>query len=263
MGRASSSKKVARAASTGGGRTARGSRPVGWYAAIALVTILGVAGIVFSRAEYRQELAAGADGTAPIANKDHWHAAYGIYACDEFLPPLTDERDPKGIHSHADGIIHIHPFVRSAAGRNATLAVFADAIGLELEDGRLEVPGGETYEAGEDECDGKDAIVQVKVNDKVVTEEVANIKLNDGDHLTIAFAPKGAELPAPPTADDLSRLDPATETVRPEGETVPPAGDGTTTESTAPGAAGGEGDTSTTAATPPAGGETTPTTSAP
>ena len=254
MGRASSSKKVARAASTGGGRTARGSRPLGWYAAIALVTILGIAGIVFSRAEYRQELAAGADGTAPVANKDHWHAAYGIYACDEFLAPLTDERDPKGIHSHADGIIHIHPFVRSAAGRNATLSVFADATGMELSDDRIEVPGGETYEAGDDECDGKDAIVQVKVNDKLVTEEVANIKLNDGDLITIAFAPKGAELPTPPSAGDLSRLDPRTDEVIPEGQTSTPAptDENTTTvpgdtSTTAP-AGDGEGATTTTAA---------------
>src|SRR5688572_1219560 len=255
MGRASSSKKVARAASTGGGRTARGSRPVGWYAAIAVVTILGIAGIVFSRAEYRQELAAGADGSAPVANQDHWHAAYGIYACDQFLPPITDERDPKGIHSHGDGIIHIHPFVRSAAGRNATLEVFADAVGMELEDDRLEVPGGETYETGEDECDGKDAVVQVKVNDKLVTEELANIKLNDGDLITIAFAPKGAELPAPPSASDLSRLDPRTDEVVPEGQTTPPAAtDGNTT--TVP------GDTSSTSA-PASDGETATTTSAP
>ena len=255
MGRASSSKKVARAASTGGGRTARGSKPLGWYAAIAVVTILGVAGIVFSRAEYRQELAAGADGSAPVANRDHWHAAYGIYVCDQFLPPLTDERDPKGIHSHADGIIHIHPFVRSAAGRNATLAVFADAVNMELEDDRLEVPGGETYEAGDDDCDGKDAVVQVKVNDKVVTEEVANIKLNDGDLITIAFAPKAAELPAPPSAKDLSRLDPRTDEVIPEGQTTTPAAtDGNTT--TVP------GDTSSTSAPAPDG-ETATTTSAP
>ena len=254
MGRASSSKKVARAASTGGGRTARGSRPLGWYAAIVVVTLLGIAGIVFSRAEYRQEIAAGTDGTPPIANQDHWHAAYGIYACDEFLPPLTDERDPKGIHSHADGIIHIHPFVRSAAGRNATLEVFADAIGLELEDDRIEVPGGKTYESGDD-CDGKDGIVQVKVNDEIVTEEIANIKLNDGDLVTIALAPKGAELPEPPSSGDLSRLDPRTDEVIPEGETTPPPPTDETTTTVS-------GDASSTSAPAPEGGETT-TTAAP
>ena len=93
------------------------------------------------------------------------------------------------------------------------------------------MPGGETYKAGDDEVrrQGR-GIVQVKVNDKVVTEEVANIKLNDGDLVTIAFAPKGAELPAPPSASDLSRLDPRTDEVIPEGQTTPPAAtDGNTT----------------------------------
>ena len=59
--------------------------------------------------------------TPPVANQDHWHAAYGVYLCDDFAPPITDERDPKGIHTHGDGIIHIHPFVRSSPGKNATL----------------------------------------------------------------------------------------------------------------------------------------------
>ena len=249
MGRASSSKKVARAASTGGGRTARGARPLGWYAAIALVVILGVSGIVFSRAERREELAAGADGSAPVANVDHWHAAYGIYLCDEFTGNITNERDPKGIHTHADGIIHIHPFVRSAAGRNATLEVFADAVDMTLNDDELEVPGGKSYKTGDTKCGDEEGIVQVKVNDEVITENVAKIKLNDQDLVTIAFAPKGAELPAPPTADDLSRLNPETEQVEPETtteSTTAPA-DGTT-ETTDTTTAPAEGSTTTTAA---------------
>lgn len=257
MGRASSSKKVARAASTGGGRTARGARPLGWYAAIALVVLLGVAGIVSSRAEYRSELAAGADGSGPVANVDHWHAAYGIYLCDSFAPKITNERDPKGIHTHADGIIHIHPFVRSAAGNNATLEVFADAVDMTLTDDELEVPGGKSYKSGETECGDETGIVQVKVNDKVLTENVAKFKLNDGDLVTIAFAPEDAELPEPPSAGDLARLNPETEEIE-------PAPEGSTTESTTAPAAGTEGDTSTTVA-PAEGSEsdTSTTTAAP
>jgi hypothetical protein len=239
MGRASSSKKVARAASTGGGRTARGARPLGWYAAIALVVVLGVSGIVFSRAERREELAAGADGSAPVANVDHWHAAYGIYVCDEFVPKITNERDPKGIHTHADGIIHIHPFVRSAAGRNATLGVFADAVDMTLSDEELEIPGGDSYESGESKCGDETGILQVKVNDEVITEELASIKLEDQALITIAFAPKDAEIPAPPSAGDLSRLNPETEQIE-------PAPTETTETTTAP----AEGDTSTTTAAP-------------
>lgn len=257
MGRASSSKKVARAASTGGGRTARGARPLGWYAAIALVVILGVAGIVSSRAEYRSELAAGADGSAPVANVDHWHAAYGIYLCDSFAPKITNERDPKGIHTHADGIIHIHPFVRSAAGNNATLEVFADAVDMTLTDDELEVPGGKKYESGKTKCGDEVGVVQVKVNDEVLTENVAEFKLEDGDLVTIAFAPEDAELPEPPSAADLARLNPETEEIEPLSE-------GSTTESTSVPAEGTEADTSTTVA-PAEGteGDTSTTTAAP
>ncbi len=246
MGRASSSKKVARAASTGGGRTARGARPVLWYGAIALVVILGVAGIAFSRQERRTELAAG-DLGAPVANQDHWHAAYGVYLCEEFAPMIANERDPKGIHTHADGIIHIHPFVRSAAGRNATLGVFADAADFTITDDELQLAGGKSYKSGDTTCGDKTGVVQVKVNDKVITEELASIKLNDQDLVTIAFAPKGAEIPAPPSAGDLARLNPETEEIEPattetttvplDGETsttVPAAGDDTTSTTAAP-----------------------------
>ncbi|MBW3615885.1 MAG: hypothetical protein KY439_11355 [Actinobacteria bacterium] len=79
MGRASSSKKVSRAASTGGGRTARGAKPWLWYAVMGLVVALGVAGIVTSRQERRSELASGESLTPPAVGRDHWHAAYGIY----------------------------------------------------------------------------------------------------------------------------------------------------------------------------------------
>ena len=246
MGRASSSKKVARAASTGGGRTARGSRPIGWYAAISLVVILGVLGIAVSRAENRDN--ASANTTPPIANQDHWHSAYGIYLCDEFAPMITDERDPKGIHTHADGIIHVHPFVRSAAGNNATLEVFADAVNMDLSDDQLQVPGGKEYESGKTKCGDETGIVQVKVNDEVITQDVAKIKLEDGDLITIAFAPKDTELPPPPSADDLSRLNPQTDEIEPAP--------GETTDTTAAGGEGGE--TTTTAA-----GDATTTTAAP
>src|SRR3954447_6401663 len=230
MGRASSSKKVARAASTGGGRTARGARPYGWYALIAVVVLLGVAGIAVSRSENQSK--AGADTTPPVANKDHWHAAYGVYLCDQFAPPITDTRDPKGIHTHGDGIIHIHPFVRSAAGNNATLKVFADTVRMTLTDDRLQLPGGKSYKSGDTKCGDKTGIVQVKVNDKVITKEVASINPKDGDLITIAFAPKGADIPPPPSADALARLNPQTEQIEPTtppGETPPTAAGGETT----------------------------------
>src|SRR5688500_3304374 len=115
MGRASSGKKVARAASTGGGRTARGRQPWAWYAGIMAVILLGSFLIVTSRQERQDRLAAGGEISPSAAKRDHWHAAYGVYLCDTFQPPLTNERDPLGIHTHGDGVIHIHPTTNAAS----------------------------------------------------------------------------------------------------------------------------------------------------
>ena len=198
MGRASSSKKVARAAGTGGGRLGRSSRPLGWYAFIVVVTILGVTGIVFSRAERRAELAASADGSAPLAGKDHWHNAYGFYLCDSFAPNLGDVSG--GIHSHADGLIHIEPLTRRESGKNATLARFLEAADVEIDDDSLQLPGGKEYEEGKTKCGGKDGVMQMKVNDEPpVTTGLTSRKMEEGDVVTIAFAPEGSEIPKPPS----------------------------------------------------------------
>lgn len=216
MGRASSSKKVARAASTGGGRTTRGARPVGWYAAILLVVALGVSGIVFSRAERRQEFAAGTDLTAPAPGRDHWHNAYGFYLCDAFIPPLNEIRG--GIHTHNDGLIHIEPGTRREGGKNATLQRFLDGAGVEVTDTSIRVPGQKSYEEGKTKCGGKDGIVQMRVNDDPpISTGIASRKFVEGDSVTIAFAPKGAEIPAPPSKAALA------EQLRPpEGQQTPP-----------------------------------------
>jgi hypothetical protein len=219
-----------------------------WYGAIALVVILGFAGIISSRQQRRSELAAGANATPPVVNKDHWHAAVGFFLCDNFAPPITLERDPKGIHTHGDGVIHIHPFVRSAAGTNATLGQFADAVQMKLTDDKIQLPGGKAYEEGKTKCDGKAGLVQARVwspdgTDKIITSDIRSIRLLDRELLTIAFAPKGTELAKPPSEPKLNDL----EDVAPQ-PTVPPAG---TTETTTAG-----GDTSTTVA------GTTPTTNA-
>src|SRR5437867_7898846 len=113
MGKASAAKKVARAARTGGGRTARGRGSWGFPAAIALVVVLGTAGVVYSRDQHPGKAlpsASSADNSPPRAGVDHWHAAYGVDICGKFLSPITNTTDPIGIHTHGDGVIHTHPF---------------------------------------------------------------------------------------------------------------------------------------------------------
>ena len=241
MARPSSSKKVSRAAQTGGGRTSRGTQSWLYWVAIGLILVLGVAGIAFSRDQRRDELAGEGASVPPIESKDHWHTAYGIYICDQFLEPITDQTDPEGIHTHADGVIHVHPFVRRAAGKNAKLSKFFDAVDLDFGDTEIEVPGGDTYTEGEDECDGEPGIMQLKVKgeEKVRTTDLADFLFDeDRQVITIAFAPEGADIPFPPseiTLDNLSDVAPsntAPATGTDNSSTSAPATDTSTTAPT-------------------------------
>src|SRR2546426_10225688 len=150
MGKASSSKKVARAARAGGGPIRRQRASLGYPAFISLVVILGIVGVVFSR---NQGLASAS--TAPRANRDHWHAALGFDVCGAFAPSLPQAAtDPQGIHTHGDGIIHLHPFVPAPAGKHATLAKYLELSGVTVTETEIKLPDGTRKRKG-DKCEGK------------------------------------------------------------------------------------------------------------
>lgn len=228
MGRASSTKKVARAARAGGGRTYSAKRPIGWYSAMALVVILGTLVLVVSVQDRKEQVAAEATKVAPFEQGseenpagDHWHSAYGVYACDEFLPFLEDPgRDPDGIHTHGDGIIHIHPFTRRAAGDNAVFGVFEELMGMTFDEDRIEYDG-KTFKDGDD-CDGEPGEVRFLVNGKEVKGDPSDYKYEDRDVIVVAFAPKDKKIPALPWADTLNNLSdvPSDGTEEPVGPTT-------------------------------------------
>jgi hypothetical protein len=244
MGKASSNKKVARAAGTGGGRTARGRTPWMYYGSIILVILLGVAGVYSSRNHRLSTISASGRTAPPRVGQDHWHVAYGIDICGKFQPAITDQVDPTGIHTHGDSVIHVHPYVDASAGKNATLGKFADAVKMTLNAGELKVPGGTDYRDG-DKCNGKPGRVEVQIfttaADKVgtlATVDPRNVPLINNQLLTIAFLPKGDPIPQPP-ATAIYNLQHLNDVATPTTTTVPgaPAAPGAAT-TTVPGAAG-------------------------
>ena len=212
MGKASSAKKVARAARTGGGRTRRGSTSWVWPTLMAFVVILGTAGIVYSR-DQRQP-----DNSRPLAASgnragDHWHAAIGFYICGQFAPNLPEGTDPLGIHGHGDNVVHIHPFGSSAAGKRARLEIFFETVDVDVTDDSIKLPGQDRKSNGDD-CENGDGRVQTKVWDsrdpsdqgRIVSGDPSDIRPQDGQLITIAFVPEGTDIPRPPSADTLDNL---------------------------------------------------------
>lgn len=212
MGKASNTKKVNRAAATGGGRTAGKQAPVGWYSSLLVVVLLGVFGVYFASANLDEKQAA-ADTNPPAVNKDHWHVAYGFNLCGEWAVPLKDgpAGDTTGIHTHEDGLIHAHPFVASVAGKNATFGKFMDNTDTSLNATSVNLKRDkEKFENG-DKCGKKEGVLTARVFKDLADTEGTLLKgnpsdwrLKDGALITISFNPKGFEITQPPSAGNLS-----------------------------------------------------------
>jgi len=120
MARSAAAKKVAKAASAGaGGKGAHAERSFLFPMAMVLVVALGVV-LIFVARDQRTEIAPRG---APLLS-DHWHSTFNLYVCDEISPttyPNDSEQDLTGLHTHGDGLIHIHPFVSTVSAQYATI----------------------------------------------------------------------------------------------------------------------------------------------
>lgn len=212
MGKASSSKKVARAARAGSTHKGPERRALGFPAAIVLTVLLGSSLVFYARGNRSEAI-------EPFANETHWHAAYGIWNCDRWEPALNNPVDangnpidPDGIHTHGDGLIHIEPSNSGAAGTRARMGVFFDTEDVKATDTKIELPSGTVLEDGAD-CGGKSAQLKVarfKADDpngepEIITTGIKNIRFReDREAFTIALIPDGDTIPRP---ESISQLD--------------------------------------------------------
>ena len=215
MAQSSSSKKVQRAARAAAApKGGRERRDLGFPLILATVVVLGVALVIFARSSRPPP-------EAPRVGNDHWHSAYAIYDCDRFLPAFTSAADPDGIHSHQDGVIHIHPWNSSASGEDARLDVFFESMGARITDDEISGPGIGVLEAGSD-CNGEPTVIravrfaridpEAPGGDEPLTaladlyepseeylDDFSDIRLlGDLEAFTFARVPAGAEVPTPP-----------------------------------------------------------------
>ncbi|MCY3967927.1 MAG: hypothetical protein OXE04_05905 [bacterium] len=225
MARPSSSRKVARAASVGGDSTQR--RWVGFPLVVALIIIAGTGVVAYAwqqrEAESRPSLS------------DHWHSAYTVWDCTDAdgeeggHQPIFEGRrnsqgypyDPDGIHSHSDGIIHIHPFTANAAGEDATMSKFFESMFVTMDQNGITASEFGVISAVDAECDGEPAVMQIvrwsnaitavaSEPDERIYEDFSDVHFQkDGEAFTIALAPRDAEVPLPLTVGDLLAVSPA------------------------------------------------------
>ncbi|MCB0972439.1 MAG: hypothetical protein KDA97_13115 [Acidimicrobiales bacterium] len=254
MASSSSAKKVARVAAKSGSGSpgpASSDSKRNWTFALAIVGILALGiGIVAFARDRNQGL--GDNSEAPKANLadgepfDHWHAAFAVEVCGNEVTALQDGvTDPLGIHTHGDGLIHIHPFSRTAAGTRATLQRFFDQVNFVVTDDGFELPAGTTVDGeattvieGETTCGGEPgevilakwevgATAEGTEPDEIIREGFGDVRFTeDLAAYTLAFVPEGStDVDAPSTSSNIAELGAA------DGGATP-TGDGSTSEST-------------------------------
>lgn len=225
MGKASSSKKVARAARAGSTSKGPERRELGFPLAVAVTVILGSTLVLYARTDH-------ASAVEPKIGT-HWHAAYGIYNCDKWEAPVADNgQDPNGIHTHDQdataegGVMHVHPFDVTAAGSKATLGVFFDTLGVKVSNSKIELPSGVVLDESA-KCGDQDAVLQIVrfaggsgaatldsyTQSDVYENDFGKIRYReDREAFTIALVPVGATVPKPtsiPQLDQLSDIEPS------------------------------------------------------
>lgn len=224
---------------------------------LTLVVALGLALVVYAR-DHRT----GGDLAGVPQLGDHIHMALAVDICGEFQPDMPEFESRVGIHTHGDGVLHIHPFSQLGVGSNATLGrYFQDAragepkVDVSISDTSLDYLG-ETYTEGKTKCDGvADPRLRVAywsdVSDATAKPQITtggfdSLGLNKGGGgITIFYGDPKADIRRPPNSDQLAELG--------ASDAAPDAQSSTTTTaesspSTTAGDTSTTGNTSTTAA---------------
>ncbi len=144
---------------------------------------------------------------------DHWHAPYQFFACGEKQPNAPTWES--GVHTHGDGIIHIHPFQTFEEGSGASLVKWFEYGGGLLTDTEINMPGSSKTFSNGDLCpNGKPGEVQVFVT-RVGENSEQRLEggalqayiPHDGERIRMVFGPPE---------------EPVTHTPEPSGEPTPP-----------------------------------------
>ncbi len=200
-------------------------RIIGFPAAVVLIVVVGIGVVAVARTQRDAESRPGLS--------DHWHSAYAVWDCTDgeggaFQPIFEGRRnsqgypyDPEGIHSHSDGLIHIHPFTANAAGEDAVMAKFFEAMFVTMDVNGITAAEFGVISAADAVCDGQPAVMQIvrwssaltaesAQPDERIYEDFGDVRFkNDGEAFTIALAPRDAVVPLPPTVNDILEVSPA------------------------------------------------------
>ena len=182
-----------------------------FVALVGLLLVGSIGAVLFFATSRESALNVAPEVNVGVPGDDHWHYAYTINHCGTDLSPSTVTDQPVGIHTHGQGLVHIHPNKPEGAGPNAKFIRFVEAIGAELTDDAYTPGPGEmpTVLSEEEGCDGKPAKLKLAYwadafDEEAEPTEVLEKNLGDfrfaerGGMVSLALVPEGEDVPRPP-----------------------------------------------------------------
>ncbi len=129
---------------------------------------------------------------------DHWHAVLQFFACGEKQPNAP--KWESGVHTHGDGILHIHPFVESDEGLGASLIKWFEYGGGVLTGTEIRIPGSDkTFRNGDPCLGGEPGEIQVfatrageSAEGRLTGDLLEQYIPQDGDRIRIVFGPENS-----------------------------------------------------------------------
>jgi len=171
-----------------------------------IIVVLGVTLVAYSRQERLHPASAAVDKTPPTLTAD-WTEGLAFDICGTIAPALAASPPSTviGIKTSGNGVINLRPLTNADTGSNATLGRFAAHYpGLTLTADSLKLPGGKLYKNGQS-CGTKPGYLQVKTwsnptseSGKLYSGDPRKLLLENGQLITVAFAPRGTSIPKPP-----------------------------------------------------------------
>lgn len=214
MAKSTSGKWVSRVGASGGGKTYRKNRPINYYGGLAILVVVGLITVVYSRYEYQNP----ASAVPPVIGQT-WYAALSGQVCGGTEPFLA--KDPNaltaGFNMLDKNVLAISPRSADQAGKNATFQKFLDEHpSISLTSNSLKWTDGKTYKNG-DLCPagtkyaGKAGRVQISTwrtlsqAEPTVTTDPASLKLTDQMQITVSFLPDTIQ-PTTPGSETLASM---------------------------------------------------------
>ncbi|MGH9169320.1 MAG: hypothetical protein ACRD0Z_00350 [Acidimicrobiales bacterium] len=148
MPRENFSRRVARAAAVGSGRSYRQQTPLTWYLTVLVIVLLGVSLIAYSRYERIHPLPKVAAKATPPTAGDEWVAAVATDDCGKLSDSLLPETSlpDEAFSNSSNGIVVIAPGNNPTdptayEGDKATLGAYLSTNSITLTSLLLSVPG--------------------------------------------------------------------------------------------------------------------------